>query len=65
MAAAVVTACNEPGLLVHPVRPNAIRLMPPFIVTQEEIDEAVEKLGTALERLPQLPAATTEESAAR
>jgi acetylornithine/N-succinyldiaminopimelate aminotransferase len=51
IAAAVVVACNELGLLVNPVRPNAIRLMPPLIVNEEEIDEAIEKLGTALECL--------------
>lgn len=56
-AAAVVTTCNELGLLVNPVRPNAIRLMPPLIITKEEVDEAIEKLGTALERLSLLPAA--------
>jgi 4-aminobutyrate aminotransferase-like enzyme len=31
--------------------------MPPLIITKEEVDEAIEKLGTALERLSLPPAA--------
>ena len=45
---AVVAACNEAGLLTNPLRPNALRLMPPLTVTEEEIDEALEKLESAL-----------------
>jgi len=45
---AVVTACNEAGLLTNPLRPNALRLMPPLTVTEKEIDEALEKLDSAL-----------------
>ncbi len=45
----VVSACNATGLLLNPVRPNAIRLMPPLTVTQTEIDEAVDKLNTVLQ----------------
>jgi acetylornithine/N-succinyldiaminopimelate aminotransferase len=56
MAAAVVTACNALGLLINPVRPNAIRLMPPLIVNEAEIDEAIEKLDVALKRLAPLSA---------
>ncbi|GBD23025.1 Acetylornithine aminotransferase [bacterium HR29] len=48
-AAAEVTArCLERGLLVNAVRPNAIRLLPPLIVTDEEIDRACEILAAAL-----------------
>ena len=45
---AVIEASNKAGLLMNPLRPNAIRLMPPLTVTKEEIDQALEKLETAL-----------------
>ena len=48
IAAQLVAACNKGGLLLNPVRPNAIRLMPPLVVTLEEIDEAVIKLENGL-----------------
>ena len=44
----VITASNEAGLLMNPMRPNAVRLMPPLTVSKEEIDEAVRRLETAL-----------------
>ncbi len=48
MTPTVVPALNEAGLLTNPMRPNAIRLMPPLTVTREEIDEAMERLETGL-----------------
>ena len=45
---AVVGACNEAGILLNPLRPNAVRLMPPLTVTREEIDEAMERLDAGL-----------------
>ena len=48
MTPAVVPALNEAGLLTNPMRPNAIRLMPPLTVTTGEIDEAIERLETGL-----------------
>ena len=48
MSPAVISACNEAGLLLNPLRPNAVRLMPPLTVTEQEIDEAMKRLGTAL-----------------
>ncbi len=44
----IVAACREHGLLVNPVRPNAIRLMPPLNVTDDEIDRACEILEQAI-----------------
>ena len=44
----VVAACNEEGLLLNPVRPDAIRFMPPLIVTEADVDEALEKLDRGL-----------------
>ena len=48
MSAAVVAACNEAGLLMNALRPNAIRLMPPLTVTEDEIDRALELLESGL-----------------
>ena len=48
MTPAVVPACNEAGILTNPLRPNAIRLMPPLTVNKAEIDEALVRLDTAL-----------------
>ena len=44
----VLTAANEAGLLLNAPRPTTIRFMPPLTVTKEEIDQAMERLGTAL-----------------
>ncbi|MFW6126000.1 MAG: acetylornithine transaminase [Chloroflexota bacterium] len=44
----VVSACPEAGLLLNPVRPNAIRFMPPLIIGEREVDEAVAVLDTVL-----------------
>ena len=48
MTPAVIAAANEAGLLMNPLRPNAIRLMPPLTVSKDEIDQAMSKLETAL-----------------
>ncbi|MCH7801617.1 MAG: aminotransferase class III-fold pyridoxal phosphate-dependent enzyme, partial [Chloroflexi bacterium] len=45
---AVVSKCNDAGVLLNPLRPNAVRLMPPLTVTKEEIDEALERLETGI-----------------
>jgi acetylornithine/N-succinyldiaminopimelate aminotransferase len=44
----LVSLCNEEGLLLNPVRPNAIRFMPPLNVSQQEVDKALERLEIAL-----------------
>ncbi len=48
IAQSVVTSCLDGGLLVNRLKPNAIRLMPPLIIGQEEVDEALDILGRAL-----------------
>ena len=48
MSADVVSTCNEAGLLLNPVKPNAIRLMPPLTVTEAEIETALGRLETGL-----------------
>ena len=37
----ILMACLENGLLVNKVKPNAIRLMPPLIIGNKEVDEAI------------------------
>ncbi|MEC9321507.1 MAG: aspartate aminotransferase family protein [Chloroflexota bacterium] len=44
----VIPACNEAGILMNPMRPNAIRLMPVLTITKEEIDEALARLSEGL-----------------
>ena len=44
----VVANCNNEGLLTNPLRPNAVRLMPPLTVSADEIDQAMERLETAI-----------------
>ena len=48
IGAAVVAACNENGLLLNMVKPNAVRLMPPLTVSESEIDHAVERLSASI-----------------
>ena len=50
--AAVVTlsALTDHGLVVNAVRPNAVRFAPPLTITASEVEEAVRRLGAALDR---------------
>jgi len=41
MAEAVMLGCVEKGLLVNKLKPNAIRLIPPLIITKKDVDEAI------------------------
>jgi acetylornithine/N-succinyldiaminopimelate aminotransferase len=49
IAGKLVLACVDRGLLVNEVKPNALRFMPPFIITEKEVDKAIGILGDALE----------------
>jgi acetylornithine/N-succinyldiaminopimelate aminotransferase len=51
ISAQVLTNANEAGLLLNAPRPTTIRFMPPLTVTKEEIDEAMERLSTALAKI--------------
>jgi acetylornithine/N-succinyldiaminopimelate aminotransferase len=51
ISAKLVAACNEEGLLLNAVRPDAIRLIPPLIITEADADEAVEKIERGLVRI--------------
>ncbi len=41
-------ACLDRGLLVNRLKPNAVRFMPPLIVTEKEVDKAVAIIRDAL-----------------
>ena len=44
----IVKAAMDEGLLLAPAGPKVLRFVPPLIVTEEEINEAAEKLETAI-----------------
>jgi len=48
MADPVVKACLDGGLLVNRVKPNALRFMPPLIIGNREVDEALDILHKVL-----------------
>ena len=50
---AALMACLERGLLVNRVKPNALRFMPPLIIGNEEVDEAVAIVDEALSTINQ------------
>jgi predicted acetylornithine/succinylornithine family transaminase len=45
----IVKDCLKDGLLVNPVKPTALRFVPPFTVAKEEIDRAIATVEHALE----------------
>jgi len=51
MADELVMACLKKGLLVNKVKPNALRFMPPLIISEREVDKAVDILRDALEEI--------------
>lgn len=51
IAEKMVFACLERGLLVNKVKPNALRFMPPLIITEKEVDRAVNILVDALHKV--------------
>jgi predicted acetylornithine/succinylornithine family transaminase len=48
IAQSVVTACLDNGLLVNRLKPNALRFMPPLIITNDEVDKALNILDEVL-----------------
>ena len=49
ISGAVVAAGNNEGVLLNPVLPDAIRFMPPLIITEADVDECIEKLNRAID----------------
>jgi len=48
IAADVLGACLENGLLVNRLKPSALRFMPPLIIGRDEVDEAINILDRVL-----------------
>lgn len=44
----ILNACLENGMLVNRLKPNAIRLIPPLIISNSEVDEALAILDKSL-----------------
>ena len=44
-------ACLEQGLLVNDVKPNALRFIPPLIITKKDVDEALDILDRVLSQV--------------
>lgn len=49
VAATVATAAQRAGYLVNPVKPDTIRLAPPFIITEQQIADVLGALPAALD----------------
>jgi acetylornithine/N-succinyldiaminopimelate aminotransferase len=50
VARSVVMSCLDGGLLVNQLKPNAVRFMPPLIIGNKEVDEALGILDEVLAR---------------
>ncbi|GAG08105.1 unnamed protein product, partial [marine sediment metagenome] len=48
IAQQVVAACLDKGLLINKVKSDAIRFMPPLIITEKEVDIAINILRNIL-----------------
>ncbi|MDD4876635.1 MAG: aspartate aminotransferase family protein [Dehalococcoidales bacterium] len=51
IAKSVLTACLDEGLLINQLKPNALRFMPPLIITNGDIDEALGILDKVISNL--------------
>ncbi len=51
IAEEMVMACLKKGLLVNKVKPTTLRFMPPLIINEKDVDEAVDILENALEEI--------------
>lgn len=51
IAEKLVLACLSRGLLVNKVKPNALRFMPPLIITEKEVDRAISILEDTLKEI--------------
>jgi len=47
----LVPQTNQEGLLLNPLKPNAIRIMPPLTINAAEVDEGLAKLEAAFKRI--------------
>jgi acetylornithine/N-succinyldiaminopimelate aminotransferase len=44
----IVNRCHEEGLLINMVSPTTLRFMPPLIITEAHVDEAIDILDQVL-----------------
>jgi acetylornithine/succinyldiaminopimelate/putrescine aminotransferase len=51
IAEKLLLACVTRGLLVNRLKPNAVRFMPPLVITEKEVDKALGILRGALEEI--------------
>jgi len=51
IAEEIALACLNKGLLINKVKPNTIRFMPPLIITEREVDKAIDILENTLEEI--------------
>ena len=51
IAQSVVMDCLDRGLLVNRLKPNALRFIPPLIISKDEVDEALGILDKALSNI--------------
>jgi acetylornithine/N-succinyldiaminopimelate aminotransferase len=51
IAEAVMYACLEKGLVINHLKPNMLRVIPPLIITRYEVDEGMQILDAALEKI--------------
>jgi 4-aminobutyrate aminotransferase-like enzyme len=49
----IATACLDRGLIVNGVTDTALRLAPPYIVSKQQIDEAIDIISDALASVPE------------
>ena len=54
VALALAQACRDRGLLVNPIPPQTIRFMPPLIIGQQEVDQAMAILESAINQIAQV-----------
>lgn len=47
-ATSMVSHCAKQGLLVGSAHENVLRFLPPLIITQQDIDQALDKLKKAI-----------------
>jgi acetylornithine aminotransferase len=48
LAAVVTSAALDAGLVVNAVAPDAVRIAPPLIISDDEVEQLVERLDVAL-----------------
>ena len=47
----VLHACLRHGLMLNPLKPNAVRFIPPLNITRKDVNEAIEILDTVLSEI--------------